>query len=217
MFKNLREPINGLTHYVAAIAAVIGLGILAFASRADFIKQMSFTVYGASLTALLMASASYHLITAEPSRILFLRKIDHSAIYFLIAGTYTPICMLVMKGFWQWGMLSIIWAIALIGVTVKIFLIKAPRWLTVGIYLAMGWFGVLAIGDLVQALPMGAIVFLALGGVFFTLGGIVYATKMLDFKPGVFGFHEIWHLFVIAGCLSHYLLMAFYVMGYQQT
>ena len=215
MFNKFREPVNGLTHYFAAVAAVVGLGILVFASGADFLKQMSFTVYGASLTMLLLASASYHLIKAEPSRMQFLRKIDHSAIYFLIAGSYTPICMIVMKGFWQWGMLLIVWSLAVIGVAIKIFWIKTPRWITVTIYLAMGWFSLLSVGELVRAFPVGAIVFLALGGVFFTVGAVVYATKIMDFKPGVFGFHEVWHIFVIAGCLSHYLLMAIYVLPYQ--
>lgn len=212
MFNKLREPVNGLTHYFAAIAAVVGLGVLVFASGADFLKQMSFTVYGASLTMLLLASASYHLIKADPSRIQFLRKIDHSAIYILIAGTYTPICMLLLRGFWQWGMLLIIWSLAVIGVAVKIFLIKTPRWVTVSIYLVMGWIGVIAIGELAKVFSVGALIFLALGGLFFTFGAIVYATKIMDFKPGVFGFHEVWHIFVIAGCLSHYLLMAIYVL-----
>jgi len=215
MFNKFREPVNGLTHYFAAIAAVIGLGILVFASGADFLKQMSFTVYGASLTMLLLASASYHLIKADPKRIQFLRKIDHSAIYILIAGTYTPICMLLLRGFWQWGMLLIIWSLAVIGVAVKIFLIKTPRWVTVSIYLLMGWIGVIAIGELAQVFSVGAFIFLALGGLFFTVGAVVYATKIMDFKPGVFGFHEVWHIFVIAGCLSHYLLMAIYVLPYQ--
>ena len=157
MFNKFREPVNGLTHYFAAIAAVVGLGILLFASGADFLKQMSFTVYGASLTMLLLASASYHLIKADPSRIQFLRKIDHSAIYILIAGTYTPICMLLLRGFWQWGMLLIIWSLAVTGVAVKIFLIKTPRWVTVSIYLLMGWIGVIAIGELAQSVFSGSV------------------------------------------------------------
>ncbi|MBI4315048.1 MAG: hemolysin III family protein, partial [Chloroflexi bacterium] len=108
----MREPVNGLTHFFAALAAVVGLPLLLIAGRGDAAKQLSLAVYGASLALMLIASASYHLIKGAPERIQFLRKIDHSAIYVLIAGTYTPICFNVLTGFWRWGLLAIIWGIA---------------------------------------------------------------------------------------------------------
>jgi hemolysin III len=160
---------------------------------------------------MLTTSAAYHLIQGSPRRIQFLRKLDHSAIFILIAGTYTPVCANLLSGFWQWGMLAIVWALAVIGTISKTFLINTPRWFTATVYLIMGWLGVLGIGEILAALPVGAIIFLVLGGLAFTFGAIVYITKMMNFFPGVFGFHEVWHIFVIVGCLCHFILMALYV------
>jgi len=211
LFSHMREPVNGLTHYFAAIAAIIGLIVLLLLSRADYFKQESLLVYGASLVLMLTTSAAYHLIQGAPRRIQFLRKLDHSSIFILIAGTYTPLCANLLSGFWQWGMLAIVWALAVIGAISKIFLINTPRWFTATVYLIMGWLGVLGIGEILSALPVGAIVLLVLGGLAFTFGAIVYITKKMDYYPGVFGFHEVWHIFVIVGCLCHFILMALYV------
>lgn len=211
MWKIFREPVNGLTHYFAAVAAVVGLAALVIVSRDDFLKQMSLVVYGASLILLLMASASYHLIQGAPQRIQFLRKLDHTAIYFLIAGSYTPICYNVLTGFWRWGLLTIIWTMALVGSGFKIAFIKTPRLLSAAPYIVMGWLGVMGGSELFRVFPAGALALLAAGGLFFTVGAAVYVTKTLNFVPGVFGFHEVWHIFVIAGCLCHFLVMLLYV------
>lgn len=207
----MREPVNGLTHFFAALAAVAGLIVLLILSRADFLKQESLLVYGASLVLMLTSSAAYHLIQGSPRRIQFLRKLDHSSIFILIAGTYTPICVNLLTGFWQWGMLAIVWALAIIGSVSKIILINTPRWFTATVYLIMGWLALLGIGEILTALPVGALILLVLGGIVFSLGAIVYITKTMNFFPGVFGFHEVWHIFVIVGCLCHFMLMAFYV------
>ncbi|HEX7588932.1 MAG TPA: hemolysin III family protein [Anaerolineae bacterium] len=211
MLKQMREPVNGLTHYFAALAAVVGLVVLLILSRGDYLKQETLLVYGSSLVLMLMASASYHLIKGPPRRMQFLRKIDHSSVFILIAGTYTPICANLMSGFWQWGMLLVVWTLALIGTFSKILLINTPRWFTAGVYLVMGWLGVLAANEILAALAPGALVLLVLGGLAFTIGAIVYITKRLDFVPGVFGFHEVWHIFVIVGCLFHFVLMLVYI------
>jgi hemolysin III len=211
MFKQMREPVNGLTHYIAALAAVIGLVVLLTISRGDFFRQETLLVYGSSLVLMLMSSASYHLIKGSPRRMQLLRKIDHSSIFILIAGTYTPICSNLMTGFWQWGMLFVVWTLALIGAFSKILLINTPRWFTASVYLVMGWLGLLAANEVLAALPPGALLLLILGGLAFTFGAIVYITKTMDFVPGVFGFHEVWHIFVIAGCLCHFTLMLLYV------
>ena len=214
MLNRLREPVNGLTHYFAAILAVVGLAVLDVISRNDWPKQLSFVVYGASLTLLLLASAAYHLIKGSPQRIQFLRKLDHTAIYFLIAGTYTPICFNMFTGFWRWGLLSIIWAIALAGSGFKIAFIKTPRLLTAGVYVIMGWLAVMGVNEIIRVFPVAAIIWLAAGGLFFTVGAVVYVTKMFNFAPGVFGFHEVWHLFVIGGCACHFMVMLLYVAPY---
>jgi len=211
MLKKLREPVNGLTHLGAAIAAAIGLVALWIIGRGSAIKEISLTVYGMSLILMFSASAAYHLIKARPQVMKTLRKLDHSAIYILIAGTYTPICLHYFSGFWQWGMVAVIWGLAFAGIIAKLVFINAPRWLTAGIYLLMGWLGLAGIREIYTSMPVWAWIWLLLGGVFFTLGALVYITKKLDFYPGVFGFHEVWHIFVILGCLCHFIIMAAFI------
>lgn len=209
--RRLREPVNGLTHLGAAVAAAVGLGILVYLARASVPRLVSLLVYGATLVLMFSASAAYHLVSAGPRVTLWLRKLDHSAIYLLIAGTYTPICLRFFDGFWRVGLLGVVWGLAFLGVGVKLFIIRAPRWLTAAVYLAMGWLSLSAIQEILLSLPPGALAWLLAGGLFFTGGAIVYVLKKPDLFPGVFGFHEIWHIFVILGALSHFVLMAAYV------
>jgi hemolysin III len=209
--NKFREPVSGLTHLIAAAAAVIGTAFLIYLGRSSLTKEISLIIYGVSLVLMFSASATYHLTNSSPGLLQFLRKMDHSAIYFLIAGSYTPICLYFFEGFWRWGLLSIIWLMALAGIIVKLFVIKAPRWITAGIYLLMGWLSILAINQMLAGMPAGALILLVAGGLFFTIGAAVYITKRPDFVPGVFGFHEIWHIFVILGCLSHYLMIVTYI------
>ena len=211
MLKKLREPVNGLTHFFAAIVAAFGLIALIVLGWKNVLKEISFSVYGTSLILLFAASATYHMVKAKPKIIENLRKLDHSAIYLLIAGTYTPFCIVMFKDFWQWGLLAIIWSLAAIGIIVKMFIIKAPRWLTAGVYIVMGWLCIAAIGEMLKVLPAGALAWLIIGGIIYTLGAIIYITKTLDFLPGKFGFHEIWHIFVILGALAHFIAIAVYI------
>jgi hemolysin III len=211
VFHKLREPVNGLMHLAAAILSLLGLVGLLFMGHDSLVKGISLLVYGLSLVLMFSSSAAYHLVDAQPRITLWLRKLDHTAIYALIAGTYTPICLHFFSGFWAWGVLAIVWTLALGGIVLKLFIIKAPRGLTAGIYLGMGWLSLMAIRQMLLFMPMGALVWLSLGGLFFTVGAVVYISKKPDFFPGVFGFHEIWHIFVILGCLSHFILIAVYV------
>jgi len=211
MIGKLRDPVSGLTHFFAAIVAILGLGILVFIGWGNSGKVISLIIYGVSLMLMFSASAAYHMIPAKPKALRVLRKMDHSAIYLLIAGTYTPICYNLLTGFWQWGLLAIIWSLAFIGVLVKVFVINAPRWVTAGVYLIMGWLSLAAVGEMLRNIPPAGLLWLALGGIFFTVGAIVYITKRMDFFPGRFGFHETWHIFVILGCLAHFILVLVYV------
>jgi hemolysin III len=211
VFKKLREPVNGLTHLGAACAALLGLALLLYLGRGNLVRQASLLLYGCSLILMFSASAAYHLIRSGPRGARFLRQLDHASIYFLIAGTYTPICLYFFTGFWRWGILTIIWLMALVGIAVKVFTINAPRWLSAGIYLVMGWLSIMGIRVILAAMPAWALVWLVLGGVFFTVGAVIYMTKWPDFFPGIFGFHELWHIFVILGCLSHFILIAVFV------
>jgi hemolysin III len=211
MRARFRDPVSGWTHFAAAVAAVFGLAVLLMFGYGSLPLEIALFVYGFSLIFMFSASAAYHLVNATQKVTQILRKMDHAAIYLLIAGTYTPICYYFFTGFWHWGLLAIIWVMALAGVIVKLFVINAPRWITAGIYLLMGWLSILAVREIILTMPASAVVWLVLGGLFFTIGAVVYIKKTPDFFPDVFGFHEVWHIFVILGCLSHFILIAAYV------
>jgi hemolysin III len=205
MLKKLREPVNSLTHWGGAILAVAGLVILLVVGWGPPAKIASLIIYGVSLIFLFSASATYHMVRVKDKALEIFRKIDHAAIYFLIAGTYTPFCINAFTGFWKWGMLIIIWSLAIIGISAKVFIVHAPRWLNAGIYLVMGWLCVGASGQLLSTLSMWVLTWLIIGGVIYTLGAIVYITKIFNFVPGVFGFHEVWHIFVLLAAAAHFV------------
>ena len=206
-----REPFNAYSHLAAALAAVIGTGFILLSASGNLWRQLSLLVYGLSLTLMFSASGTYHMANAGPVGMLRLRKFDHSAIYLLIAGSYTPICLYYFSGFFQWGLLAIVWLIALVGITVKLFVINAPRWVTAGIYILMGWLCVIAVPQMLTRMPGPALAWLTGGGILYTLGAVVYMLKKPDWFPGVFGFHELWHIFVILGSLSQFIVVAAYI------
>jgi hemolysin III len=212
MFLRLREPVNGLTHLGGGIAACFGLIVLLILSGGGMAKVLPLLVYGLALIGLFSASATYHLAAVKPATLQILRKMDHSAIFLLIAGTYTPYCLIAFTGFWHWGLFAIIWGIAASGIIVKIFYVKAPRWLNVVIYVLMGWLCVLAIPQMRHVLPAGSLVWLLVGGVFYTLGAVVYATRAFNFVPSRFGFHEVWHIFVLLAASAHFLSVLFLLL-----
>jgi hemolysin III len=214
MLSRFREPVNALTHFFAALLAVIGLAILVSVGPHDALKEISLGVYGGTLILLFAASAAYHMARAKPKMIQSLRKLDHAAIYLLIAGTYTPFCVLMFKGFWHWGFLAIIWFLAILGIVVKMFIIEAPRWLSAGIYIMMGWLSIAAVGEMLRVLPSATIVWLIIGGIVYTIGGVIYISRIFDFYPGKFGFHEVWHIFVILGALAHFIAISLFVVPY---
>lgn len=206
-----KEPVNGFTHLGAAVTAGIGLVFMLYLGRGELTRELSLLVYGVSLIAMFSASATYHLVKAGPKLSLWLRRLDHSAIFLLIAGTYTPICLNFFTGFWKWGLLIIVWSLAFAGILIKLFYIQAPRGLSAGMYLLMGWLAVAAVGELIQRMPAGALAWLLAGGLLFTIGAVIYIAKKPNWFPGTFGFHEIWHIFVILGALSHFILVFRYV------
>lgn len=205
MLKKLREPVNSLTHWGGAVLALIGLIVLLIVGWDTPAKVISLVVYGISLIFMFSASATYHMVRVKDKALEIFRKVDHAAIYALIAGTYTPFCINAFEGFWKWGMLSIIWSLAVIGIVIKVFYIRAPRWLNAGIYVLMGWISVSAAGEMLAALPAWVFGWLIAGGVIYTLGAVVYITKIFNFKPGVFGFHEVWHIFVLLAAAAHFV------------
>ena len=206
-----KDPISGLMHVVTAAAALVGVLVLVAASPPALAARLALLVYGLSLVLMFTASSLYHLVKTSPARELWLRKLDHTAIYLLIAGTYTPVCVIVLSGAWRWGLLLAIWLLALLGIALKLVYMKTPRWLTVVLYMVMGWLGVVGFGPLLAALPPAAFGWLLAGGLLYSVGALIYATRRLDLWPGVFGFHEIWHIFVSAAGAAHYIFMLRYV------
>lgn len=156
---------------------------------------------------LFLSSGLYHALNVSLNTLLTFRKLDHAAIYVFIAATYTPICIHLLSGGWRWGLLATIWLFALIGIIIKMFIIQAPRWITAGVYLVMGWLSVFALNAMLRVLSWGQLMWLFLGGLFYTVGAVIYITRKLDFRPGIFGFHEVWHLFVIAAAVCHYIFI----------
>jgi hemolysin III len=204
MLSKFRQPVSGLTHLAGAVSAIAGQAVLFTMSGSQIYEKISLLVYSASLFLMFFASSIYHLIRSTPRVTGLLRKLDHAAIYLLIAGTYTPFCIYAFTGFWKWGLLANIWSLAAAGIAVKVWVIRAPRWVTAGVYVVMGWLIVFAFGEIIVTLTPGTITWLVIGGLTYTLGAVVYITKRMNFIPEVFGFHEIWHIFVMLGAAAHF-------------
>ena len=209
----MREPVNGLTHAAGGVLAVAGLVVLlATAASARRVDQLvAFGVFGLSLISLYTASSLYHLLPLSPSGVAKLRRLDHMSIFVLIAGTYTPFCLLALEGTWRWGLLSLIWVLALCGVLLKLLWMDAPRWLSVVLYLGMGWVALIAAPALFRAVEVGGMAWVLAGGLTYSAGALVYALKRPNLVPGVFGFHEVWHLLVMAGSACHFWAVLRYV------
>ncbi|MEO6864213.1 MAG: hemolysin III family protein [Gemmatimonadaceae bacterium] len=209
----IREPVNALTHLLGAGLAAVGLIVLLLngASNGSTRQIVAFAIFGSSLVLLYATSGIYHSLNLSERGLAALRRLDHMMIYVLIAGTYTPMCLVLLKGRLGVGLLIAVWSIALIGIAQKLVWMRAPRWFSTSLYLGMGWAAVIVARPLLLAAPVGFLVWIITGGIFYSVGGVVYATKRPNPVPGVFGFHEIWHLFVMAGSFSHYWAVLEYV------
>lgn len=193
---------RGWSHALAALASLVLTIALCWQSRADLPRQISLLIFGLSMLELYTFSALYHIGRwgARPSRVL--RAIDHANIFVMIAGTYTPLCFNLLSGWLRVAILTVIWTLAVIGVGLAIFTLRLPRWVTAALYIGMGWVVVLALPAFLAAIPWYGVAILLLGGVLYTIGAVIYARKRPDPFPRVFGFHEVFHLFVIAGSAS---------------
>ncbi len=202
-----RDPVSGLTHLVGAALGLLGL--LYLVEETNPLHSTRHTaaavVFGVSMILLYLSSAAYHLLHVAPETRLVLRRIDHALIFTLIAGSYTPYCLVTLKETWGPKLLIVIWGVAVFGLLLSIFWIQAPRWLTTALYLSMGWMIVFIYPTLKQFLDPNALTWLWIGGFSYSLGAIIYAIKWPNPYPPVFGFHEIWHLFVLGGSASHFV------------
>jgi hemolysin III len=204
-----REPINGFTHFIGIILAIIGTIILIFQSVSP-VKPLhitTFTIFGAGLFLLYTASTCYHSLKLSNNKLEQLRRFDHMMIFVLIAATYTPVCLIALKGAWGWSIFGTIWGIALFGIITKIFWLNAPRWFSTSLYIAAGWMVIVAIWPLFQNLTISALSWLVTGGLFYTIGAVIYAFRKPNPLPNVFGYHEIFHLFILGGSFSHWIMM----------
>lgn len=206
--QTVREEVaNSISHGVAAGLSIAALSVLvALASvKGDPWRIVAFSIYGASLVLLYTASTLYHSIP-WPSVKRHLRRLDHASIYLLIAGTYTPFTLVCMRNRWGWTMFGVVWGIAAFGVVFKTFFTGRFDVLSTLLYLAMGWIALIAVKPILESVPSGAIFWMALGGLSYTLGVVFYAWQRIPYH------HTIWHGFVIGGSLFHFFAMVFFVL-----
>ena len=211
----IREPGSALTHFIAMLLALCAaVPLLVRAAVHSGVKSLTaMTVFMISMVLLYAASTIYHSVNCSGRVLRIFRKMDHMMIFILIAGTYTPVCLLTLPKPSGLMLLAAVWGIALVGIFIKGFWITCPKWFSSTIYIAMGWLCVLAMVPLVQTLPTAAFIWLVAGGVIYTIGGVIYALKLPIFnsKHKNFGSHEIFHLFVMGGSFCHYMMMYGYV------
>lgn len=217
MYKlKVKDPGSAGTHFIGmlmAIFAAIPLLVKA-AHEPGSIYLVSLAIYAASLILLYAASTTYHTFNLSDKMNTILKKIDHMMIFVLIAGSYTPICLLVLGGTTGWMLFFLIWAIALIGIGIKAFWVYCPKWVSSILYIGMGWTCVLVFGKILDALPRAGFGWLLAGGIVYTVGGIIYALKLPIFnsRHKYFGSHEIFHIFVMIGSACHFIVMYQFVL-----
>lgn len=200
------ERLNGSTHLMGAALAAVGMAVLVVlaARQGDPWKIVSFSIYGAMLLALYTLSTLYHSTRGKIKNVF--RKLDHCSIYLLIAGTYTPFTLVTLHGPWGWSLFGVIWGLAALGIAQEVWLAKGARIFSLVIYVVMGWLGVIAVKPLITALTPAGFAWLAAGGLFYT-GGILFYALDEKLRHG----HGVWHMFVLAGSVSHYLSILLYV------
>lgn len=213
IFK-VKDPISALTHFVGFLAVIPCFLLLMHKAKlgASVWHQWGFAVFGISLLLLYGASTIYHTLKLSQNKVNVLRRIDHMMIFVLIAGTYTPICLVSLHGAWGWTMLVLIWAFALAGILLKIFWMNAPRWLSTLIYVVMGWLAVVVFVPLEKAVSWNGVGLLLAGGIAYTVGAVIYGLKKPNITFKHFGFHEVFHIFVMVGSSLHIAFMFEYVL-----
>jgi len=208
----IREPVNAWSHLVGLVLATAGTILLLHLAHSAA-QSAAFAVYGGSLILLYAASTAYHAVPLPAHRLRPLRTLDHIAIYFLIAGTYTPVALVTLRRPVGLLVLGTAWAIAVAGIPFKIWWLDAPIWLSTGIYLAMGYMALLVAVPLASTVPPQGLAWLVAGGVAYTVGAIIFSRGRPNPFPGVFGHHEIWHLLVLVGSGCHFAFMLLHVAG----
>lgn len=211
----IREPGSALTHFIAMLLALCAaVPLLVRAAVHSGVKSLTaMTVFMVSMVLLYAASTIYHSVNCSGRILRIFRKMDHMMIFILIAGTYTPVCLLTLPKPSGLMLLAAVWGIALVGIFIKGFWITCPKWFSSVLYIAMGWSCLSVLGQLFSLLPLHAFLWLLAGGLIYTAGGIIYALRLplFDARHPMFGLHEIFHLFVMAGSLCHFVFMFCYL------
>lgn len=200
------EIFSSITHGIGAVLSITALVVLAYfaGTKGDVWRVVSFSIYGFTLFFLYLSSTLYHSILIEKAKKVF-RVFDHVSIYLLIAGSYTPITLVAMRGAWGWTIFGVIWGLALLGIVLNIISIEKTKIVSTVLYVLMGWLIIIAVKPMLQMVPAGLFVWLLAGGILYTLGIIFYACRRIPFN------HGIWHLFVLGGSIMHYLGLLFYL------
>lgn len=212
-FNKDKDLVSAALHILGFILSAAGTVLLLVkAVELTPWHVVSYAIFGATMMALYAASSVYHLFYISERVHGILRRIDHIMIFMLIAGTYTPICLLTLRGAWGWVLFGIVWGCALAGLFIKIFWMEAPRWLSTAFYIGMGWAALLAIWPLTQRMSGAALGWLFGGGAVYTVGGVFYALRFPRIDTRFFGFHELFHIFILLGSACFYVLIYGYVL-----
>lgn len=209
--RGLKEPFCGLSHFIGAALSVILLIVMLSVADGRPRRLVAFTVYGLSLIALYLSSAIYHSLHTDAETERRLQLMDYATIFLLIAGTYTPVCLITLRGVGGMPILIAEYTMAVTGIGILLFWRNAPHAVRVPFYIVMGWLAVVAWPQLSAALPTAALWWLVLGGLFYTFGTVIYATDRPHLWPGKFSAHDLWHLFVMAGSACHAILVLYYI------
>jgi hemolysin III len=212
-----RNPVSAGTHLLWCVFGLFITALLWRLSRGDRVRQLSTGMFGLSMVLLYGASGAYHAVPHETPQLMgYLRLLDHSAIYVLIAGTYTPVFAVLLRGRWRIVLLSVIWSLAAVGIAAKWLLPWPPYGLTVALYILMGWVGIFPIWQLIRAVGVRGMAWGLLGGLFYTFGGVCDAISWPVLLPGVIGYHEVLHLADMGGTLIHVFFIVRYVLPFQR-
>jgi hemolysin III len=207
----VKPRMRGVLHQYAFFVSVV-LGAVLVIVAPDGRARLATAIYAFAVSGLLGTSALYHRVTWPPRARAWMRRLDHSMIFVLIAGTYTPFALLVLDGTLAQAILIVVWAGALGGIVLNLVWITAPRWLIAAVYVALGWVAVAAMPALAHRLGAGGVALLMGGGLLYTAGAVIYATKRPNPSPQVFGYHEIFHALVVAAAAAHFAVVAFYAL-----
>src|SRR2546426_2011352 len=199
MHWHAKDPASCYSHFLGVVLSITGLVTLLVESRGDPWRVVGFSIYGASLILLYSASTIYHWQALPPRGEDILKRLDHVAIFVLIAGTYTPVCLVTLRGGWGWSVLGLVWGLAVLGVVLKLFFQHLPRWSSTALYVGIGWMAVVAVVPLVQSLPVGGLIWLVAGGVLHPPRAAISAVKWPKPPPRVFGLPQGFHTFSPAG------------------